>query len=99
MLRGFNIVPYLPVIEFLLVLIAIVALGMTLLPYLILRRGSLWQYLVTVVSVPPMMVYMSVSNAPSILKTVFRGSREQIQAHAEIAPEHRHPGAWLRALG
>jgi cellulose synthase/poly-beta-1,6-N-acetylglucosamine synthase-like glycosyltransferase len=75
-LRGFNIVPYLPVIEFLLLLIAIVALGMTLLPYLILRRGSVWQYLTTVVSVPPMMVYMSVSNAPSILKTVFRGSRD-----------------------
>ena len=75
-LRGFNIVPYLPVIEFLLVLIAIVALGMTLVPYLILRRGTLWQYLFTVVSVPPMMVYMSVSNAPSILKTLFRGSRE-----------------------
>jgi cellulose synthase/poly-beta-1,6-N-acetylglucosamine synthase-like glycosyltransferase len=75
-LRGFNIVPYLPVIEFLLVLIAIVAGGMTLVPYLILRRGSFWRYLVTVVAVPPMMVYMSVSNAPSILKTVFSGSRE-----------------------
>ncbi len=49
---------------------------MTLLPYLILRRGSFWQYLTTVVSVPPMMVYMSVSNAPSILKTVFPRQRE-----------------------
>jgi cellulose synthase/poly-beta-1,6-N-acetylglucosamine synthase-like glycosyltransferase len=93
-LRGFDIVPYLPVIEFLAVLIAIVALGMTLLPYLILRRGSVWQYLTTVVSVPPMMVYMSVSNAPSILKTVFHGSRESFM---RTPKSHQNTGT--RELG
>jgi cellulose synthase/poly-beta-1,6-N-acetylglucosamine synthase-like glycosyltransferase len=88
-LHGFNVVPYLPVIELLAVLIAIVALGMTLLPYLILRRGSVWQYLATVASVPPMMIYMSVSNAPSILKTVLRGSRESF---ARTPKSHQNTG-------
>ena len=67
---------------------------MTLLPYLILRRGSVWQYLTTVVSVPPMMVYMSVSNAPSILKTVFRGSRDSFM---RTPKSHQNTGT--RELG
>ena len=74
-----GIAPYVPLIEFLLVLILLVAVGMTLVPYLILRRGSLWQYLVTVTSVPPMLVYMSVSNAPAIVGTLFSRRREEFK--------------------
>lgn len=74
-----GVAPYIPVIEFLLVLIALVAVGMTLVPYLILRRGSLWQYLFTVISVPPMLVFMSVSNAPAIVGTLFSRGREEFK--------------------
>jgi hypothetical protein len=44
---------------------------MTLVPYVILRRGSFWRYLATLASLTPLMIYVSISNAPSILKTVF----------------------------
>ena len=52
-------------------LIAIVAIGMTLAPYVLLRRGSFLRYFATLASLTPLMIYVSVSNAPSILKTVF----------------------------
>jgi len=50
---------------------AMVAIGMTLTPYVILRRGSLSRYVATVASLTPLMIFISLSNAPSILKTVF----------------------------
>ena len=58
---------------------------MTVTPYFLLRRGSLWDYLKTVASVPPLMVYISVSNAPSILKTVF-GRREHFKRTPKVRP-------------
>ena len=53
------------------VLVALVAIGMTLTPYVILRRGSFSRYVATVASLTPLMIFVSLSNAPSILKTVF----------------------------
>jgi cellulose synthase/poly-beta-1,6-N-acetylglucosamine synthase-like glycosyltransferase len=75
-LRGFDPTPYLPLLAVVITLIVIIAVGMTLMPYLMLRRGSLWQYMVTVSTVTPMLVYVSLSNAPSILKTVFGHSED-----------------------
>ena len=49
----------------------VIVLGMTLLPYVALKRGPLWRYLATVVLLPPAMIFISLSNAPSILKTAF----------------------------
>jgi len=86
LLRGLHASAYVPLMVFMLTLIATVAIGMTLVPYLILRRGSFWQYLVTVTSVTPMMVYMSLSNAPSILKTVVSGSREHFRRTPKTRP-------------
>jgi cellulose synthase/poly-beta-1,6-N-acetylglucosamine synthase-like glycosyltransferase len=62
---------YLPIIDLIAVLMAMVAIGMTLTPYVILRRGSLSRYVATVASLTPLMIFISLSNAPSILKTVF----------------------------
>jgi len=70
-LRGGDLAPYLPVIAAIAASTLIVGIGMTLVPYVILRRGSLWRYLATLASLTPLMIYVSVSNAPSILKTVF----------------------------
>lgn len=70
-LKGGEFSAYLPVVDFIAVLIAVVGIGMTLAPYLVLRRGSLLRYLATLASLTPLMIYVSVSNAPSILKTVF----------------------------
>ncbi len=85
LLRGFNIHVYIPLMIFMGTLILIVAVGMTVTPYFLLKRGSLWDYLKTVASVPPLMVYISVSNAPSILKTVF-GRREQFKRTPKVRP-------------
>jgi cellulose synthase/poly-beta-1,6-N-acetylglucosamine synthase-like glycosyltransferase len=70
-LRGGDLAPYLPVIATIAAMILIIGIGMTLMPYIVLRRGSLWRYLATLASLTPLMIYVSVSNAPSILKTVF----------------------------
>ncbi|MHB8885187.1 MAG: glycosyltransferase family 2 protein [Methylovirgula sp.] len=84
-LRGFNPTAYLPLMGFMAAYIAIVAIGMTLMPYIVLRRGSLLEYFKTIASVPPLMVYISVSNAPSILKTVF-GRREHFKRTPKARP-------------
>jgi hypothetical protein len=69
--RGGDLALYLPVIATIAALVLLIGIGMTLMPYIILRRGSLWRYLATLASLPPLMIYVSLSNAPSILKTVF----------------------------
>jgi hypothetical protein len=73
---------------FLLILILLVSVGMSLVPYIVLRRGSLVQYAVTLASIPPLLVYVSVSNAPSILKTLF-GRREQFKRTPKTRPTTR----------
>jgi cellulose synthase/poly-beta-1,6-N-acetylglucosamine synthase-like glycosyltransferase len=85
LLRGLHPHPYVPMMEFLLSLILLVSVGMSFVPYIILRRGTLMQYAVTLALTPPLMIYVSVSNAPSILRTVF-GWREQFRR----TPKTRH---------
>ncbi|HEY8033634.1 MAG TPA: glycosyltransferase [Methylocella sp.] len=70
-IRGGDLAPYQPIIATIVALVIIIGVGMTLVPYIILRRGSLWRYLATLASLIPLLLYVSVSNAPSILKTVF----------------------------
>ena len=72
--RGGDIAPYEPGIATIGVLILLIGIGMTYVPYVILRRGSFWRYLATLASLIPLMIYVSLSNAPSILKTVFGAS-------------------------
>ena len=69
-LRLGDVTPYVPVLALIGSLIVIIALGMTLVPYVTLKRGPLWRYFATVVLLPPAMIFISLSNAPSILKTV-----------------------------
>ncbi|WPP05143.1 glycosyltransferase family 2 protein [Methylocella tundrae] len=71
MLRAGDPTAYLPIINVIAALIAIVAIGMTLTPYMVLRRGSVSRYVATLASLTPLMIFVSLSNAPSILKTVF----------------------------
>ncbi|MGH6796447.1 MAG: glycosyltransferase, partial [Methylocella sp.] len=70
-IRGGDLAPYLPVAATVAAFVLTIGIGMTLVPYVILRRGSLWRYLATLASLIPLMIYVSISNAPSILKTVF----------------------------
>ena len=51
-------------------LVLVIAIGMTLVPYVALRRGPMWRYFATVLLLPPAMIFISLSNAPSILRTL-----------------------------
>ncbi len=70
-MRGGDLAPYLPLIATIAAMVLIIGIGMTLIPYVILRRGSLWRYLATLASLIPLMIFVSISNAPSILKAGF----------------------------
>lgn len=60
---------YLPIIIGIGALTIVIALGLTLVPYLILRRGSFADYIATAVLLSPLMVYVSLTNAPSIMQS------------------------------
>ena len=77
-LRGGNIVPYLPMLVFFFSLTLAISVGLTLLPYVTLKRGPLWRYLVTLAMLPPSMIFISLANAPSIVSTVV-GRRESFK--------------------
>ncbi len=68
--RGGDMAFYQPVMAAAAAIILTIGVGLTLMPYLILRRGLLWRYFATLASLVPLMIYVSLSNAPSILKTV-----------------------------
>lgn len=90
LLRGLHPHPYVPLMAFVLCMVLLVSIGMSLVPYIVLRRGTLFQYAVTLASVPPLMVYVSVSNAPSIMKTLF-GRREQFKRTPKTRPTTPRP--------
>ena len=77
-LRRGNIVPYLPMLVFFFSLTLAITLGLTLLPYVTLKRGPLWRYLVTLAMLPPSMIFISLANAPSIMRTLV-GRRESFK--------------------
>ena len=77
-LRGGDVRPYIPALTLVATLVMLVALGMTLVPYVSLRRGPVWRYFATVVLLPPAMVFVAFSNAPSILRTLV-GRRESFK--------------------
>jgi cellulose synthase/poly-beta-1,6-N-acetylglucosamine synthase-like glycosyltransferase len=72
--RGGEMAPYQPIIATIAATILTIGVGLTLMPYLILRRGPLRRYFATLASLIPLMIYVSLSNAPSILKTVLGAS-------------------------
>jgi cellulose synthase/poly-beta-1,6-N-acetylglucosamine synthase-like glycosyltransferase len=74
LLRAGNATPYVPLMSLIGVLIVIIAIGLTLVPFVTLKRGSVWRYIATVFLVPPAMVFISLSNAPAIVKTMFGGN-------------------------
>jgi len=82
--------PYALLLEIIGVMIMVIALGMTLPSYLALKRGSLADYLKTVVSIPPLMVYLAFSNGAKVVQTL-RGRRSHFKRtpkveHVDVAP-------------
>ncbi len=83
-----SLAPYLPMLEIIAVMTTIVVLGITLPPYLALKRGSLGEYLKTMASVPPLMIYLAFSNGAKIVQTM-RGRRSPFKRTPKI--EHAEP--------
>jgi hypothetical protein len=77
-LRGMDIRPYLCELAIVIVLTLIVAIGMTLPPYIALKRGPISRYVQTVALLPFLMIYLSGANAPKILQTL-RGRTEMFK--------------------
>jgi cellulose synthase/poly-beta-1,6-N-acetylglucosamine synthase-like glycosyltransferase len=86
-----SIMPYAGLLETVGVMTLIVVLGITLPPYIALKRGPLLMYLQTMASVPPLMIYLAFSNGAKIIQTI-RGRKStfkrtpKIDHEAEPAP-------------
>jgi cellulose synthase/poly-beta-1,6-N-acetylglucosamine synthase-like glycosyltransferase len=83
LLRGMDLRPYIPELAITFILTVIVAIGMTLPPYIALKRGPISRYAQTVVLLPFLMIYLSGANAPKILQTL-RGRTEMFKRTPKI---------------
>jgi cellulose synthase/poly-beta-1,6-N-acetylglucosamine synthase-like glycosyltransferase len=68
-----------------ILLILLVVLGMTLLPYMALKRGSLLRYAFTVITLPPLLAYLSLTNTGPMI-TAFFGHRESFKRTPKPRP-------------
>ena len=59
-------------------LIPLICVGMTLPPFLALKRGGLMQYVLTVVTLPPLFLYLSAANSLPMIAALL-GSRESFK--------------------
>src|SRR5207248_1296291 len=75
LLRRGGLPPVAPIFATILILFFPVVVGMTLPPYLELKRGGLGRYVLSVCSLPPLILYLSVVNAKPII-AAFLGRRE-----------------------
>lgn len=69
MLHG-SLAPYAGMLQIVGTMTVLVALGITLPPYLALKRGSVADYAKTVASIPPLMIYLAFANGAKILQTL-----------------------------
>ncbi|MGH6878870.1 MAG: glycosyltransferase family 2 protein [Rhizomicrobium sp.] len=70
-LRGGGFPPLAPLFETIAILFLPVLVGMTLPPYLELRRGGAARYLFAVCSLPPLILYLSLANSRPIIAAFF----------------------------
>ncbi len=85
-----SVAPYALQLKIVGAMTVVIVLGMTLPSYLALKRGSLADYVKTVVSIPPLMVYLAFSNGAKVVQTL-RGRRSQFKRtpkveHVDVAP-------------
>jgi hypothetical protein len=78
LLRGLDLRPYIPEIAIITILTVAVALGMTLPPYIALKRGPISRYVQTIVLVPFLVIYLGGANAPKMIQT-WRGRTEMFK--------------------
>jgi cellulose synthase/poly-beta-1,6-N-acetylglucosamine synthase-like glycosyltransferase len=85
-----SLAPYADVLEIIGIMTALVALGITLPPYLALKRGTIVDYLKTVASIPPLMIYLAFANGAKILQTL-RGRKSTFKRTPKLDHEPAAP--------
>ena len=85
MLHG-SLAPYAGVLGLVAAMTLAVALGITLAPYLALKRGTVLDYAKTVASVPPLMIYLAFANGAKILQTL-RGRKSTFKRTPKLDHE------------
>jgi cellulose synthase/poly-beta-1,6-N-acetylglucosamine synthase-like glycosyltransferase len=81
-----SLAPYTDMLEIIGIMTVLVALGMTLPPYLALKRGTLVDYVKTVASIPPLMIYLAFANGAKILQTL-RGRKSTFKRTPKLDHE------------
>lgn len=78
-----SVSPYLWLLQILAAMTTVVVLGITLPPYIALKRGPVLEYLKTMASVPPLMIYLAFSNGAKIVQTM-RGRKSPFKRTPKI---------------
>ena len=81
-----SIAPYFGMLSLIAVMTTLVVLGITLPPYLTLKRGSVFDYFKTMASVPPLMIYLAFANGAKVLQTM-RGRKSTFKRTPKIDQE------------
>jgi len=81
-----SLAPYADMLEIIGIMTLLVALGVTLPPYLALRRGTIVDYVKTVASIPPLMIYLAFANGAKILQTL-RGRKSTFKRTPKLDHE------------
>jgi cellulose synthase/poly-beta-1,6-N-acetylglucosamine synthase-like glycosyltransferase len=87
-----SIAPYSGALTLVAAMTAVVVVGFTAPGYFALRRGSVGDYVKTMASVPPLMIYLAFANGAKILQTLrgrkstFKRTPKQERAEAQTAP-------------
>ncbi|KAF0128214.1 MAG: glycosyl transferase family 2 [Methylocystaceae bacterium] len=85
-----SLAPFAGMLEIIGIMTVLVALGITLPPYLALKRGTLADYVKTVASIPPLMIYLAFANGAKILQTL-RGRKSTFKRTPKLDHEAATP--------
>ncbi|MBV8851290.1 MAG: glycosyltransferase [Methylobacteriaceae bacterium] len=78
LLRGLDFRPHVPQTIITGVLALVVVLGLTLPPYIVLKRGPISRYIQTIALLPFLIIYLAGANAPKMIQT-WRGRTEMFK--------------------
>jgi cellulose synthase/poly-beta-1,6-N-acetylglucosamine synthase-like glycosyltransferase len=81
-----SIDPYISALKLIGLMTLMVVIGITLMPYLVLKRGSVTDYFKTMASVPPLMIYLAFANGAKILQTL-RGRKSTFKRTPKLDRE------------
>ncbi|MCQ4191333.1 glycosyltransferase family 2 protein [Methylocystis suflitae] len=85
-----SLAPFAGMLEIIGIMTVLVALGITLPPYLALKRGTVADYVKTVASIPPLMIYLAFANGAKILQTL-RGRKSTFKRTPKLDHEAATP--------